>query len=110
MRFSQALEGLWAVVGRCNRYVDESAPWKLRKDPGGAGRFAGVVYNLCEALRIPPVLVPPFMPETAGRMRAPLRLPARPGRGPLGRAGRFGVLEPGTPLGEVKALFPRKEM
>jgi methionyl-tRNA synthetase len=110
MRFSQALEGLWAVVGRCNRYVDESAPWKLRKDPGGAGRFAGVVYNLCEALRILSVLVSPFMPETAGRMRTQLGLPAGLGSGALDGAGRFGVLEPGTPLGEVKALFPRKEM
>lgn len=109
MRFSQALERIWAVVGRCNRYIDESAPWKLRKDPLRVARFAGVVYNLCEALRVLSLLVSPFMPSTAAAMRMQLGLPPELKPGALDEAGRFGLLEAGTRLGEVKALFPRRE-
>lgn len=107
-RFSQALERIWALVGRCNRYIDETAPWKLRKDPARAGRFAGVLYNLCEALRVLSILISPAMPSTAAAMRAQLGLPPGPAQGALGEAERFGLLAPGTRLGEVRPLFPRK--
>ncbi|MCX6357246.1 MAG: class I tRNA ligase family protein, partial [Candidatus Aureabacteria bacterium] len=109
LRLSAALERIWAAVGFCNRYIDESAPWKLRKDPARADRFAAVVYNLCEALRIIAILISPFMPATAASIRSQLGLGGEIAFGALREAETFGLLTPGAPIGEVKAIFPRKE-
>lgn len=109
MRFSAALEKVWGFVGRCNRYVDETAPWKLRKEPGSAGRLASVIYNLCESLRAVSILIHPFMPATSSAIRRQLGLPAQVPPGSLEDAKRFGVIEAGTRIGEVKPIFPRKD-
>ncbi len=109
LRFSAVLERLWSAVAHCNKYIDESAPWSLRKDPTKQARFAAVVYNLCEALRILSILVQPVMPATSAAIRAQLGLTAAMENGSLIAAGKFGVLEPGTKIGAVSPIFPRKE-
>jgi len=109
LRFSAALERLWSVVAHCNKYIDESAPWKLRKDSGKRERFATVVYNLCESLRILSILIRPVMPMTAATISAQLGLPASAGEERLRDAGNFGALTPGAKIGEVRPIFPRKD-
>ncbi|MDD5557474.1 MAG: methionine--tRNA ligase [bacterium] len=109
MRFSAALERIWAAVGSCNRYVDEAAPWRLRKDRARAGRLAAVMYHLCESLRILSILIHPFMPATASAVRAQLGLPAAFPPGCLAEAAEFGLLPDGAPIGEVKPLFPKTD-
>ncbi len=99
--FHRALEAIWEVVSAANRYVDEQAPWALRKtDPA---RMATVLYVLAEVVRHVGLLVQPFMPTSAARLLAQLGLE------PAGfdRLGPGHALVPGTPLPSPQGVFPR---
>lgn len=72
LNFSVALTNIWKFVSRTNKYIDETAPWALAKDESSKARLAEVMYNLCESIRIISVLIAPFMPETASKIRAQL--------------------------------------
>lgn len=109
MRFHLALDRLWGAVFRCNQYIDETAPWKLRKEPEKEARFRTVVYNLCESLRVISILVSPVMPGTAAAIRQQLGLSPEIAPGSFEETKTFGLLQPGTPIGEVSPLFPKKE-
>ncbi|MBE6819936.1 MAG: methionine--tRNA ligase [Ruminococcaceae bacterium] len=74
LNFSVALTNIWKFVSRTNKYIDETAPWALAKDEAKQARLAEVMYNLCESIRIISVLIAPFMPETASKIRAQLGL------------------------------------
>jgi methionyl-tRNA synthetase len=109
LRFNVALEKVWNAILKSNRYIDKSAPWKLRGDPAKADRFATVIYNLCESLRILSILVCPVIPNTASAIREQLGLSGEVQPGSFERAGTFGLLNPGKKIGEVKPIFPKKE-
>ncbi len=74
LNFSVALTNIWKFVSRTNKYIDETAPWALAKDEAKQARLAEVMYNLCESIRIISVLIAPFMPETASKIRTQLGL------------------------------------
>jgi methionyl-tRNA synthetase len=76
LQVRQALTELWALVGRCNKYIDDTAPWALAKSPGGEGRLREVFVELLRSLRVIAVLVSPVMPSAAAEMLARLGLPA----------------------------------
>ena len=101
--FHRALEALWRVIGQANRYVDEQAPWALRKtDPA---RMATVLYTLAEAIRHIGTLVLPFMPGSGGRILDQLAVPeAARSFASLGSRSR---LKPGTALPKPEGVFPR---
>jgi methionyl-tRNA synthetase len=105
LNYLAALEELWKLVTRANQYVEESAPWKLAKQPADAARLDTVLYNLAEAVRFLAVGIAPVMPATAEKIRVQLGLPVV---GKFGEEFRWGRLEPGTRLGTVAPLFPRK--
>lgn len=65
---TQALEAIWQRVRRLNRYVEESAPWKLAKDEGASERLDVVLRSLADGLRVVTVLLHPYLPETTGRL------------------------------------------
>jgi methionyl-tRNA synthetase len=99
--FHLALEAIWRVVGEANRYVDEQAPWVLRRsDPA---RMATVLYTLAEVLRHLAILVQPFVPSAAADLLDQLAVPAE--------ARRFAdlatPLPPGRPLPAPHGIFPR---
>lgn len=73
--FAKALETTWKLVGRANKYIDETTPWILGKDPQKASRLAAVMYNLTETLRIISVLVTAAMPETGAKIADALQVP-----------------------------------
>lgn len=73
--FSRALQAIWQLVGRANKYIDETEPWILGKDESQKERLAAVLYNLTETLRIVSVLIAPAMPETAEKMQKILNVP-----------------------------------
>jgi len=101
--FHRALEAVFEVVGRANRYVDEQAPWALRKtDPA---RMATVLYALAETIRYVAILLQPIMPGSCARMLDQLAVPddAR-SFADLTASGR---LVPGTPLPKPQGVFPR---
>jgi methionyl-tRNA synthetase len=63
-----ALEQIWQRVRRCNRYVEEQAPWSLARDPEQAGQLNIVLASLAEGVRVLSVLLHPFMPTSTQRL------------------------------------------
>jgi methionyl-tRNA synthetase len=99
--FHRALEMTWEVVADANRYVDEQAPWALRKsDPA---RMATVLYVVLETVRHLAVLSQPVMPDATARLLDQL------GQGEDRRdfAALAEPLAPGTPLPKPQGVFPR---
>lgn len=70
--FSQALEEIWVVIRRTNKYIDETMPWVLAKDEATKDRLDTVLHNLAEAIRIVSVLIYPFMHSTSAKIRKQL--------------------------------------
>ena len=70
--FNMALEEIWIVVRRANKYIDEKAPWILAKDPDKKAELDTVMRNLAEAIRIVTVLIEPFMHSTSKEIRKQL--------------------------------------
>ncbi|MEO6035392.1 MAG: class I tRNA ligase family protein [Verrucomicrobiota bacterium] len=101
-----ALQSIWTLVFRANQYVDQTAPFKIAKDPAQATRLDEVLYNLCESCRVLAVLLSPFIPETSAKIYAQLGLKESPDRF---SDAPWGKLEPGHEIGEPAALFPRRD-
>lgn len=72
LRVADALTEVFALFRRCNKYIDETMPWALAKDPEKADRLAEVLYNLTESIAIGANLLRPFLPETADKVLAQL--------------------------------------
>ena len=72
--FNMALEEIWIVVRRANKYIDEKTPWILAKDPEKKAELDTVMHNLAETLRIVSVLIYPFMHTTSKEIRKQLGL------------------------------------
>ena len=102
--FHQALELIWRHVGNANRYVDEHAPWELRKnDPV---RMETVLYTLSEAIRNLAILTSPFMPDAMTRIFDQMGVAATDRT--FTHLGRAHGLAEGTPLaGKPQPIFPR---
>ena len=99
--FNRGLEATWRVITLANRYVDEQAPWTLKKtDPA---RMATVLYVLADVVRRLAILTQPVMPDSIGRMLDLL--------GVAEQQRNFAALEqaiaPGTPLDKPQGIFPR---
>jgi methionyl-tRNA synthetase len=101
-----ALLSIWALVNRANQYVDQTAPFKLAKDPAQAARLDEVLYNLAEICRILAVLLHPFLPGTAAKIYSQLNLNGAPEQF---SAARWGGLAAGHAIGAPAPLFPRKD-
>jgi methionyl-tRNA synthetase len=106
-RLQDALMDIWKLVARANKYVDDTAPFKLARDVGQAARLDEVLYNLAETCRVLGVLLLPFLPATAEKIFAQLRLDPAPTR--LDQT-RWGGLAAGHPIGDPMPLFPRRDM
>ena len=101
-----ALVGIWALVNRANQYVEQTAPFKLAKDPAQAKRLDEVLYNLVESCRVLAVLLSPFIPGASAKIHAQLNLAETPNA--LSSIA-WGGLTAGHKIGEPAALFPRKD-
>ncbi|HTV46085.1 MAG TPA: methionine--tRNA ligase [Stellaceae bacterium] len=100
--FHLALEAIWRVVGEANRYIDEQAPWALRRsDPA---RMATVLHTVSEVIRKIAILLQPFVPDAASKLLDQLAVPVS--------AREFAALTTnplvaGTRLPRPSAIFPR---
>jgi methionyl-tRNA synthetase len=105
--YDEALKLMWAFIGRANKYIDETTPWKLQKE-GKSERLNGVLLTLYEALRLSALLVAPYIPEAAEKIWKQ-----------LGRKGsvhsetidsfRWGG-GTGTEVDKAEVLFPRIDL
>ncbi len=101
-----ALEEIWRFVARCNKYVDETAPWNLAKQEDQRERLDTVLYTFVESIRILAVLTAPFMPGLPPRICALLGVDEEE----IIRwdeIDQWGVLKPGMNVQKGKPLFPR---
>ena len=72
LRIPEALEAIFNLVGRANKYIDETTPWILAKDEDKKERLGTVLYNLAESLRFSSVLLSAFLPDTAKKINEQL--------------------------------------
>jgi methionyl-tRNA synthetase len=101
-----ALQSIWSLVNRANQYVDQTAPFKMAKDPSRAAALDVVLYTLAETCRVLAVLLWPFLPTTAEKIYAQLGLTTVPHQW---SESVWGGLVPGQRLGDITPLFPRKD-
>ena len=100
---SDAVEAVISLAKRCNKYIDETAPWALAKDEDTKPRLGTVLYNLLESIRFIAVLLQPFMPDTNKAILDQISCRYRGLRQPIG-VRRY---KPGTQLGQATPLFVR---
>ena len=100
------LEEVFRLIGRANKYIDETCPWILAKDEAKKPRLAMVLYNLLEALRVSLTLLLPFIPESAGKGLNQIGAEDRSWES----ACRYGVLPADVSVCKGETLFPRVDM
>ena len=105
-RLQAALLELWSLVNRGNQYVEQTAPFKLAKDPAKAAQLDEALYNLLEVCRVLSVLLWPFLPETASKIYRQLGLNGTPDKFSLTA---WGGLHAGHTIGIPAVLFPKKD-
>ena len=108
MEINNAIKGVWALISRANKYIDETGPWILAKDEAKADRLKTVMYNLAEALRIVAILISPYIPTTSPKIYTQLGL-AVPEQFLLADA-VWGGLANGTKVAKGEPLYPRIEI
>jgi methionyl-tRNA synthetase len=101
-----ALIAIGALITRANQYVDQTAPFKLAKDPAQSRRLDDILYNLAETCRILAVLLWPFLPDSACKIYSQLGFSEPPSQMSLAQ---WGGLAPGHQAGAAVPLFPRKD-
>ena len=106
--FDEALKIIWELIGRANKFIDETAPWKLAKDETQKERLDFVLLNLYEALRVSALLGAPTMPDTAKRIWNQLGLDGEPGQGAGNKINKAEVLFPRIDINEWKKLKEEK--
>lgn len=105
LAFSKALQAIWEVISAGNKYIDESAPWTLAKDPALKDRLATVMYCLLESQRIVHIVLSAFLPATTEKALASLGCVEE--KSLVGLS--WGGLREGTVITKAEALFPRIE-
>ncbi len=108
-QFQNALEEIFKVIQRANKYIDENAPWVLAKDMQANGpRLACVLYDLLEAVRVCTVLLTPFMPGSCEKIFA--QIGAEQDARTWDSAARWGALPAQVSVSKGENLFPRIDM
>ena len=103
LRVADAIDEIFALLRRANKYIDETMPWALAKDEAQHARLDTVLYNLLESIRVAATLLHPFLPETAERIFKQLNI-EHPTWDSLTR---FGALPAGHQLNQGEILFAR---
>ena len=106
LHISDALESIFELLRKCNKYIDETTPWILAKNDENKGRLGTVLYNLLECLRISSILLSPFIPNTSKEIFKQLNTKNIS----YDSCKKFGGLELGSYVGEPKPLFKRFEL
>lgn len=105
----QALEHIWEVIQRANKYIDETTPWILAKSEDGKVRLATVMYNLCEAIRYVATTLRPFLTKTPDKIFAKLGIEDEALKS-FDSLSTFGATKVGTTVDKGEALFVRYDL
>lgn len=103
LRVSDAIDEIFTLLRRSNKYVDETQPWVLGKDESKKARLGTVLYNLLESIRIAAVLLEPFLPETAQKIYTQINTD----KTDWDSLAQFNGMVPGQKVGTPEILFAR---
>ena len=103
LKVADAIDEIFVLLRRANKYIDETMPWSLAKSEETKGRLGTVLYNLLEAIRFAAIALEPYLPDTSKRILAQLNCE----NGGLESLAAFGALEPGKQVGAAEILFAR---
>ena len=104
--FQRALASIWELLGVLNRYIDAKQPWALAKDPAQRALLDEVLYALAQSLNGAAVLLTPFLPDAATKIRSAVSR----GADPTLEDAKWGSVPPGSPVIRLAALFPRVDV
>ena len=103
LKISDALSEVMAIFRRANKYIDETCPWVLAKDPANEKYLETVLFNLCEAIIVGTTLLEPFMPETAQKVAKMFNTKLRT----VEEVSNFAVVDEYKVTDAPEVLFPR---
>lgn len=103
LKLPEALGHIWTLIGRANKYIDETTPWILAKDEEKKERLGTVLYNLMESLRFVGVLVSPFLPSTSEKVLVQLNADVAT----WDSIAAFDGTQAGTKVNKGEVIFPR---
>ena len=103
LKIPEALSHIWTLIGRANKYIDETTPWILAKDEDKKERLGTVLYNLLESLRFISVLVSPFLPSTSEKIREQLNVDVAT----WDSLAAFDGTQGGAKVNKGEVIFPR---
>jgi methionyl-tRNA synthetase len=104
LEIPDALNEIIRLSQNCNKYIEVSAPWILKKN-GDTARLNAVLYNLAECIRIAAVVLAPFLPETSAKILDSMSVGAE--LRTFASAEKFGGIEEGSVVVKIPPLFPR---
>ena len=103
LKVADAIDEIFVLLRRANKYIDETMPWALAKSEETKPRLGTVLYNLLEAIRFAAIALKPFLPDTSDRILAQINVE----NGGLESLATFGVLPSGIKVGAGEILFAR---
>ncbi|MFQ5481550.1 MAG: methionine--tRNA ligase subunit beta, partial [Nitrospinaceae bacterium] len=109
LAFNKILMKIWEFLDAANLYINDTGPWRLAKSDAGKKRLHTVLYNAAEALRIASVLIHPFMPESAEKIRQQIGHAQKAEDDGLASLAHWGGLAAGAVTQPGAQLFPRIE-
>ncbi len=105
LRLSDAVDRIWELISRTNKYIDETMPWALAKDEANRERLAAVLYNLSESIRIISILISSFLPDTSKKINEQFNFTEDETSWESTKT--FGVIGDGHTVKRGELLFPR---
>ena len=106
LKVADAIDEIFVLLRRANKYIDETAPWALAKDEANHARLGTVLYNLLESIRFAAVALEPYLPETSAKILSQIKCE----NGGLESLTSFGAMAAGTQLDAPEILFARLDM
>ena len=106
LKVGEAIQEIFEVLRKCNKYIDDTMPWSLAKEEDKKERLGTVLYNLLESIRICAILLKPFLPETGDKILEQLNTKVDSFKSTF----EFGGLKVGSKLAEPVHLFDRIEV
>lgn len=103
LHISEAIDAIFDVLRKCNKYIDDTTPWILAKDETKKDRLATVLYNLLESIRICAILLSPFMPTSVDKILYQLNTKVTS----YDSCKRFGQIEINNQLNKPEPIFLR---
>ena len=106
LKVADAIDEIFVLLRRANKYIDETMPWALAKSEETKQRLGTVLYNLLETIRFAAIALKPFLPDTSDRILAQINVE----NGGLESLNAFGAIAAGSKVGAGEILFARLDM